>query len=179
MDYEQDEQEEQFEEQAAYPEAEDMEIDEDDAPYLDLRDDRERQAYAMIKNRIFGHTRAFDPDLLEKTGMDVDIARVWHAVGWDGFVPVEENGSRLLTIQFLCTLREVDNGVSFRLFGVERYFNWKNFSHLLDFSARLPVSLAKACRGFDRHEFWGLISGQVVHGKFAPRCNDIQNRLFV
>ena len=98
MDYEQDEQEEQFEEQAAEPQAEDMEIDEDDAPYLDLRDDRERQAYAMIKNRSFGHTRSFDPDLLEKTGMDVGFARVWHAVGGDGFVPVEENGSRLLTI---------------------------------------------------------------------------------
>ena len=61
MDYEQDEQEEQFEEQA-----DDMEMDEDDAPYLNLRDDRERQAYAMIKNRSFGHTRAFDLDLLEK-----------------------------------------------------------------------------------------------------------------
>ena len=69
MDYEQDEQEEQFEEQAADPQAEDMEIDEDDAPYLDLRDDRERQAYAMIKNRNFGHTKAFDPNLLEKTGL--------------------------------------------------------------------------------------------------------------
>ena len=118
MDYEQDEQEEQFEEQATEPQAENMEIDEDDAPYLDLRDDRERQAYAMIKNRSFGQTRAFDPDLLEKIGMDIDFARVWHAVGWDGFVPIEENGSRLLTIQFLCTLREVDDGVSFRLFGV-------------------------------------------------------------
>jgi hypothetical protein len=39
----------------------------------------------------------------------------------------------------------------------------------------LPVSLEQACRGFNRHEFWGLISSQVVHGKFAPRCNDIQN----
>ena len=85
MDYEQDEQEEQIEEQAKEPQAEDMEIDEDDAPYLDLRDDREHQAYAMIKNRSFGHTRAFDPDLLEKIGMDVDFARVWHAVGWDSF----------------------------------------------------------------------------------------------
>ena len=75
-----------------------MEIDEDDAPYLDLWDDRKRQAYAMIKNRSFGHTKAFDPDLLEKIGMDVDFARVWHAVGWDGFVPVEENGPHLLTI---------------------------------------------------------------------------------
>ena len=34
MDYEQDEQEEQIEEQAEEPQAEDMEIDEDDAPYL-------------------------------------------------------------------------------------------------------------------------------------------------
>ena len=41
--------------------------------------------------------------------------------------------------------------------------------------AHLPIFLAKACRGFDRHEFWGLISGQVVHGKSAPRCNDLQN----
>ena len=104
------------------------------------------------------------------------LTSLWHAVGWDGFVPVEENGSCLLTIQFLCTLREVDDSVSFQLFGVERYFNWRNFSHLLSFNAHLPVFLAKACRGFDRHEFWGFISDQVVHGKFAPRCNDIQNQ---
>ena len=109
MDYEQDKQEEQFEEQAAEPQAEDMEMNEDVAPYLD----HEHQAYAMIKHQGFGHTRAFDPELFEKTGMDVDFARVWHAVGWDDFVPVEENGSRLLTIQFLCTLREVENVVYF------------------------------------------------------------------
>ena len=107
--------------------------------------------------------------------MDVDFARVWHAVGWDGFAPVEENGSRLLTIQFLCTLRELDNGVCFHLFGNEYYFTWQNFSHLLGFNARLPVYLAKSCCGFDRDEFWGLISGQVAHGKCAPWCNDIQN----
>jgi hypothetical protein len=41
--------------------------------------------------------------------MDVDFAQVWHAIGWDGFVPAEENGSHLLTIQFLCTIREVDS----------------------------------------------------------------------
>jgi hypothetical protein len=73
-------------------------MDDDDAPYLDLRDDHEKQAYALLKRRDFGHTKAFDLDLLEKTGMDVDFARIWHAIGWDGFVPVEKNGSRLLTI---------------------------------------------------------------------------------
>jgi len=50
-----------------------------------------------------------------------------------------------------------------------------NFSHLLGFNSRLPISLENACRGFNRHEFWGLILGQVVHGKFAPRCHEIQN----
>ena len=113
MDYEQDEQEEQFEEQAAKSQAKDMEIDEDDAPYLNLREDRELQAYAMIKHRSFGHTRAFNPDLLEKTGMDIDFANVWHAVGWDDFLPAEENGSHLLTILCLYTIREEANGVRF------------------------------------------------------------------
>jgi len=84
------------------------------------------------------------------------------------FVPVVDNGSRLLTIQFICTLREVDDGVCFWFLKNEHYFTWRNFSHLLGFNARLPISLEKSCRGFNRHEFWGVISGQVVHGKFAP-----------
>ena len=81
MDYEQGEHDKLMEEQAAKPQVEDMEIDDEDALYLDLRSDRERQAYAMIKRQSFGHTRAFDPDLLEKTGMNIDFANVWHAVG--------------------------------------------------------------------------------------------------
>ena len=114
MDYEHDEQNKPMEEQATEPQAEDLEIDDEDAPYLDFRDDRERQAYAMLKRRTIGHTKAFDPDLLEKTGMDIDFTFVWHAVGWEGFASVEENGSLLLTIQFLCMLREEAKGVHFR-----------------------------------------------------------------
>ena len=58
MDYEE---EEEHEEVQAEPKAEAMEIDEDDAPYLDLRDARERQAYAIIKDRSFVHTRVGIP----------------------------------------------------------------------------------------------------------------------
>ena len=76
MDYEQDKQEEQYEEVQAEPQVEAIEIDEDDAPYLDLRDARERQAYAIIKDQSFIHTRAFDPELLIKTGMYEDFANV-------------------------------------------------------------------------------------------------------
>jgi hypothetical protein len=32
------------------PQAEVIEIDAEDAPYLDLRNDRERQGYAILKN---------------------------------------------------------------------------------------------------------------------------------
>ena len=92
---------------------------------------------------------------------------VWHEIGWDNFVPVEEYGSRLLTIQFLCNLREVENEVYFRLFRKEYLLSWKTFASHLDFNKRWPISLDQACRGFNRHEFWGQILGQVVHGKFA------------
>jgi hypothetical protein len=95
--------------------------------------------------------------------MDVDFAQVWHAISWDSFVPIEENGSCLLTIHFLCTLREMDDGISSRLFGNEFYLTWKILSHHLGFSARLLISLKQACRGFNHHDFWGLISGQVVY----------------
>ena len=75
-----------------------MEIDDQGAPYLDLRNDRERQAYAMLKNRVFEHTWHIDPELLAKIGMDSEFNTIWHTIGWDTFVPVDEVGSRPLTI---------------------------------------------------------------------------------
>jgi hypothetical protein len=104
MDYEE---EEQYEEMQAELQAEVIEIDAEEAPYLDLRDDRERQGYAILKNRSFIHTQAFDSYLLIKTGMyedfsniwhaigwdNEDFSNIWHAIGWDNFVPVEEYGS--------------------------------------------------------------------------------------
>ena len=110
MDYEEDQ--EHHEEMQAELKAEAMKIDEDDAPYLNLRRDHEWQGYAIPKNWSFIHTRAFDPELLIKTSMYKDFANVLHTIGWDNFVPIEEYGLRLLTIQFLCTL----NGVYFQLF---------------------------------------------------------------
>ena len=73
MDYEE---EEQYKEMQTEPQAEVIEIDVEDAPYLDLRDDREQQGYAILKNRRFVHTRAFDPDLLIKEGMYEDFSNV-------------------------------------------------------------------------------------------------------
>jgi len=109
MDFDKD-----YEEQPPQPQVEDMEIDAQNASYLDLRDDWEVQAYALLKNRVFQHTWHIDPDLLEKIGMDSEFNTIWHTLGWNKFVSVYELVSHPLTIQFLCTLHEVSDGITFR-----------------------------------------------------------------
>ena len=102
---------EQAESQAPGEQVEHQEEEAPDDSHIELRGDREFQAYNMIKDRTFGHTRVFDEDLLEKTGMDTEFASVWKAVGWSAFAEISMMGSRDLTIQFLCTLVKTENGV--------------------------------------------------------------------
>jgi hypothetical protein len=111
MDYE--------EEQEEQADAQDVEEVIDDTPYLSFRGAREEQAYALLKDRVFAHTRHFDPTLMEKIGMNLEFVSIWHALGWEEFAPVTELGSRPLTIQFLCSLTETSNGIEFRLFGTD------------------------------------------------------------
>jgi hypothetical protein len=42
-------------------------VDVVDTPFINLRDEQERQAYAILKDRVFSNMREFDPTLLEKT----------------------------------------------------------------------------------------------------------------
>lgn len=142
---------------------------------LDLHGDREIQAYALIKDRVFVHTQAFNSELLESIGMDVNFANVWHTIGWNDFMPISEEGSHLLTIQFLCTLQEADDGISFHFFRREYQLFWMNLSLLLGFHRKCIVDFDKAVRDFNCQSFWTSISDQVVVGKFAPRCTDIHN----
>ena len=93
--------------------------DGDDDPHLDLEGDQQMQVYNLIKNCEFIHTPAYDPDLLQKIGMDTEFATIQKAVGWQNVAPVDELDSRLLTIQFLCSLQEVEGGISFCLFEKE------------------------------------------------------------
>ena len=53
----------------------------DDDPHLDLEGARETQVYNLIKNHEFVHTPAYDPDLLQKIGMDTEFTTIWKAVG--------------------------------------------------------------------------------------------------
>ena len=73
-------------------------MEDNDAPHLDLEGDQETQAYNLMKNCEFIHMPAYDLNLLEKIGMDVEFSTIWNAVGWEDVAPVWEEGSRLLTI---------------------------------------------------------------------------------
>jgi hypothetical protein len=88
----------------------------DDDPHLDLDGDQEVQAYNHIKDYEFVYAPTYDTNLLKKIGMDIEFTTIWKAIGWENIAPVDEQGSRILTIQFLCSLKEVDNGITFHLF---------------------------------------------------------------
>src|SRR5688572_12925876 len=107
--------------------------------------------------------------------MDVKFANVWHTIGWNHFMPISKEGSRLLTIQFLCTLQEADDGISFCFFLREYQLSWMNLILLLGFHRKCIVDFDKTVCDFNHHSFWASISDQVVVGKFSPRCNEIHN----
>ena len=65
------------------------------------------------------HTSAYDPVLLQATSLDVEFDFVFIAVGWEGVWNVVEQGSKLLTLEFLCALQITDTRAKFRLFGKE------------------------------------------------------------
>ena len=48
----------------------------DDDPHLDLEGAREMQAYNLIMNHEFIHMPAYDPDLLQKIGMDTEFTTI-------------------------------------------------------------------------------------------------------
>jgi hypothetical protein len=142
-------QDEQAESQA--PEEQPAQQEEEEAPndsHLDIRGKQELQAYNILKGRTFGHIWEFDEDLLEKTGMNAEFMSVWKAVGWSSFAEISELGSRELTIQFLCTLVETNNGMLFRFFRELFSLSWKELSNILGFHHRCNLDLEQATKGY-------------------------------
>ena len=62
---------------------------------------------------------AYDPALVQAIGIDVAFDFIFRTIGWESVWNVVEEGSKLLTSEFLRTLRITDIGVKFRLFGKE------------------------------------------------------------
>lgn len=134
---------------------------------------RERQAYAMLQDRTFVHTIHIDRDILNATGIITEFQTAFNILGWNNAWVVNEQGSRELTMEFLCTLEVTRTHCTFRLFNEDQSFTWKQFSALLGFDKDCAVNLAKACNGFDKKTFWQQISGR--RDISYPRVGQIHN----
>jgi hypothetical protein len=125
---------------------------------LGLRNSRERAIYRKLKTKIFAHTPVLNPTLLVEAGMADEFDIIFSLVGWTTFENITELGSKLLTIEFLCTLQLTELGVCFRLFTEEFTLTWRNLSDLLGFPSIAPIDIDAALGDFDTHRFWTAIS---------------------
>ncbi len=109
----------------------------------------------------------------KKIGLDTNFRAIWKAVGWQRFTVVDEPGSRLLTLQFLCTSKEIEDGISFRFFHNEYTLSWKGLSTLLGFHDSCKIDLQKGISRFEKNRFWEDISNAPICKK--TRTNDNHN----
>jgi hypothetical protein len=94
-----------------------------------------------------------DLDLLHTLGMDSEFELIFRNIGWEDAWLIIENGCRLLTIEFLCTLQLGENEILFRLFNKPFSPSWKNFSNMLGFHESCNVDVDGALGELDRTRF--------------------------
>ena len=92
---------------------------------LKLRDHTKKDIYKKLKTQRFVLTPAYDPVLLQATGMNTKFELIFKAVGWEDLWEINEPGSKFLTTEFLCTLKPTDSEVSFRLLEKDFSIPWK------------------------------------------------------
>ena len=146
-----------------------------DAPSLDFESDQELEVCGHLKDRVFQHTTLYDDKLLQEIGMKDEFDSIWRAVGWESIDPLDEPGSRLLTIQFICTLGYDDKHVYFRLFHTDYQLTWRELAHHIGLNHKSAIKIDQAIPGFERNAFWERISGRVETGKFKPLHTQIQH----
>ena len=93
--------------------------------HLKLWNKTEKEAYKQLKTRRFIHTFVYDLSLLQSTDMNAEFKIIFKTIGWENVWHIDELGSKLLTVEFLCTLQTTNSEVTFRLFGKEFSIPWK------------------------------------------------------
>jgi hypothetical protein len=66
--------------------------------------------------------------------MNTEFELIFRNIGWEDAWIITEEGSKLLTIEFLCTLTLDDDNVEFRLFNRSFTMTWKTLSTTLGFA---------------------------------------------
>jgi hypothetical protein len=105
--------------------------------------------------------------------MSSEFDTIFSLLGWTSAWDVAKLGSKLLTIEFLYTLRTTESGVYFRLFKQEFYPTWRELSNLLNFPSNISVDIDEVLRDFEKHKFWTEISKRIVF--YSHRTSDIEH----
>jgi hypothetical protein len=120
---------------------------------ISIRTIEEMEKYESLCHRKFAHTRFYDVNLLERIGLDEELPTILRIIGCEKLYDEPCLGSRLLTLEYLMTLKIVEkNRKSFmkiHLFRKSFGCDFSHFSELLDFSKScLPKS--SAMRNFNK-----------------------------
>jgi len=106
----------------------------------------------------FNHTTVFDEQLLDQSGMSTDFPTVFYVIGWGGLWQVPEFSIKLLSQEFLATLKLNDEGVTFRMFNKDYSLTWSELSTCLGFDQDCELDIDHALQNFDLAKFWKLIT---------------------
>ena len=105
--------------------------------------------------------------------MDTEFDLIFQMMGWTNFWNITELGSRLLTLEFLCTLQYYEGGIVFRMFKQEIMLSWRELSDHLGFSSRCILNIDSDLPNFERHQFWREISRDNFYSQ--ARTSDMEH----
>jgi hypothetical protein len=140
---------------------------------LHIRRGEEKDIYEKLKKRSFVLTPMFSKEFIQEEGLDSVFSQIFALLGWTSFYNTSERGSRLLTLEFLCTLKSSNDGVTFQLFCQEHTLSWRKLSNALGFAEGCALDLDSSLEDFDRIHLWSDVTGKENTHK--PRTNDIQH----
>jgi hypothetical protein len=101
--------------------------------HLHIKRGEEKDMYEKLKKQSFLLTPMFSEEFMQEVGLDSEFSQIFALLGWTSFYNTSERGSRLLTLEFLCTLKSSNDGVTFRLFRQEHTLSWRKLSNALGF----------------------------------------------
>jgi hypothetical protein len=132
---------------------------------ISIRTTEEMEMYKSLRHREFAHTHVYNVNLLERVGLDEELPTILQTIGWGKLYDEPCLDSRLLTLEFLMTIKIVEKNrksfVKFCLFRKSFGCDFSCFSELLDLSKScLPES--SVVRNINKTEFSDAISGKFT-----------------
>lgn len=125
------------------------------------------------KQNNFLANKVYDQNLLAKTCMDLESKTIFNVVGWQGFWSIHEGRSRLLTLEFLCSLQTSRDEISFLMFKQDYHLTWSEVNVALGFDVNCSLNLEHATHVFNKDEFWEAITNLDNCEHLRP--NEIHN----